>query len=295
MGGLITDKQRDQRITSVLSFIFLFRFVTAIDLDLVGSALLGFSMRRIIEYLLKYKLIKSFGISNPVITTGYYLSEDGLAKLPDIIQKYKYSFWPARYKDSTFYHERGIIETCVWVHKWAGKGRWFSEWMIRQDRIKASGSKGKGLGWRKRSVLDGRVPDGLFVIEKGARIAIEFESTRKNRKDWERMISNLEYGMKARQKVNLTTMDLEFRRDFEAVLFIFQENSTFELYRKRFDEYSKPGENGSGRGLMLEGGIKYPHCFFLTTMEHLKNGNVFNGTKEIGITTLLERVPGLHK
>ena len=53
MGGLITKAERDRRIGKVLSFIFLFRYVTAKDLNSLGATLLGVNdMRRTIKYFL---------------------------------------------------------------------------------------------------------------------------------------------------------------------------------------------------------------------------------------------------
>ena len=56
MGGQIAQDQRERRINLILSFIFLFRFVTKRDLRLFGSALLRVKyMRRTMQYILKNK------------------------------------------------------------------------------------------------------------------------------------------------------------------------------------------------------------------------------------------------
>ena len=277
MGGLITQEQRERRINLILSFIFLFRFVTKRDLRLFGSALLGIKyMRRTMQYILKNKLIKGFNIKAPVITTGYYLLESGLAKLPKSLLEYKYYFIPARYKPYIFPHLAGILEVFLIVQKIAVKGYWISEWMIRQDKIKATGKKGLAgnLGWRRKGLLRGRLPDGMFVLGKKARITVEYELTLKNNYDWESMIRNLEYGLREREKIDLVTKDIVTGRDFEAVLFVFNEDQTFTSYLRKFDKYAR-----NGKEEMLELGTLNETIslkrYFLSTLEELKKGHVF--------------------
>jgi len=277
MGGLITQAQRERRINLILSFIFLFRFVTKRDLRLLGSSLLRVKyMRRTMDYILKNKLIKGFNIKAPGITTGYYLLENGLAKLPKSLLEYKYYFEPARYKPYIFPHLAGILEVFLIVQKTAVKGYWISEWMIRQDKIKAVGKKALtgNLGWRRKGLLRGRLPDGLFVIDKKARIAIEYELSLKNNYGWQVMIRDLEYGLREREKIDLVTKEIVTGRDFEAVLFVFNEDQIFSNYLKRFDKYSK-----IGKGEMLEMGSLNEAVsskrYFLSTMDELKKGHVF--------------------
>ena len=277
MGGLITKDQREQRMLFVLSFIFLFRFVAVRELNLLGSILLGVNdMRRTIESLLRNRLIKDFEITSPVKTTGYYLLEEGLVKLPKPLLEYKYFFFPTRYKPSIFAHGAGVIQVFFAIQKLAAKGYWVSEWMIRQDKIKTVGKKAVAVnfGWRKKGVLNGRMPDGMFVVGKKARVAIEFESTLKNNYDWEGMIRNLEYGLRAREKVDLVTKDIVTGRDFEAVLFVFYDNQTFTSYLRKFDRYSR-----IGKGEMLDLGILNEAIslkrYFLSTLDELKKGHVF--------------------
>ncbi len=292
MAGWITQDQREQRINIVLSFIFLFRFVTLRDLSLLGSTLLGIKMRRTIEYLLKNKLISSFEVYDPIRTTGYYLLEDGLIKLPKALLEYKYYFYPARYKPSIFSHGEGIIKVFLLVQKMAPKGYWMSEWMVRQDKIKILGKKtleGK-LGWRKKGVLGGRLPDGMFVVGKKARIAIEYEKTLKNANNWARMIRNLEYGLRDREKIDLVTKDIITGRDFEAVLFVFNDYQTFTSYLRKLDNYSRSG----GEEMLELGSLNdtiSPKRYFLSTLDELKKGHVFRIKGErVGISEMFNFV-----
>ena len=100
----------------------------------------------------------------------------------------------------TFFHDAGVREAFLGVQKGATKGYWISEWMIRQDNVKARGRTGRGLGWRQKSVLRGRLPDGMFVIGQKARIAVEYEDVRRNVTAWVEIIRDLEYRMKARKR-----------------------------------------------------------------------------------------------
>jgi len=275
----ITKTQREQRIMGVLSYIFLFRFVMVKDLNFLGCTLLDIKdMRRTIEYLLKHKLMNSFAVCTPIKTTGYYLSDAGLNRLPKALLEYKYSFYPAWYRPGRFWHDAGVTEVCLWIQKMAARGYWISEWMIRQDRAKAIGKKTVvGLpGGRKKSVSRGRLPDGFFVVCKGVRIAVEFESTRKNVHAWVDMIRDLEYGLKVQEKVDPDTNDIVTGRDFEAVLFVFKENNTLSVYRKRFSVNAGREENYSNA-------VVSRHRFFLTTLDGLKNGRVYSSSGEISL------------
>ena len=222
MGGLITDEQRDRRIVNALSFIYFFRYVTVKDLNLFGSTFLEVSnMRRTIEHLVKHKMIKNFDIPSPIKTVGYYILDGGMDRLSAVkspLLDYKYEFWPTRYKPTTYWHETGVRETCLWLKMAYNKGYWLTEWMLRQRRVKASGNNGKKLAWRKKGVYGGRLPDGLFVVGKKARIAIEYESNSKNYQDWIHMIDDLQYAMNEKKKLDLDTLDMVFKKDFEAVL-----------------------------------------------------------------------------
>ena len=113
MGQRPTDEQLERRLVDVMSFMFLFRFVTNKDLGILGSSLLGVNdMRATLHLLLKRKWIASFKITIPVQAVGYYLLKDGLAKLPEAYLGYQYFFFPTRYKRSTFYHLAGVIVNC---------------------------------------------------------------------------------------------------------------------------------------------------------------------------------------
>jgi hypothetical protein len=277
MGGLITKEERDRRIGKVLSFIFLFRYVTAKDLNLLGSTLLDVNdMRRTIKYFLSNKLIKAFDISDPVKTTGFYLTEDGLAKVPKALLEYKYSFWPARYRPGTFFHDSGVIGAFLGIQNGATKGRWISEWMIRQDHVKARGRAGRGLGLRHKSVLRGRLPDGMFVIGQKARIAVEYEDVRRNVTAWVEIIRDLEYRMKAKVSIDLPAKDGGTGSDFEAVLFVFGDKATFSIYCKRFDECLKFGKVG---GQEIKEAVN-PKRFFFTTLDELKEGKLYRAGGE---------------
>jgi len=276
MGGWITQEQRERKINLILSFIFLFRFVTARDLSLLGSTILGINMRRTTEYLLRNGLIGSFEVYDPVRTTGYYLFKEGLARLPKSLLEYEYSFFPARYKSSMFWHGEGVIKVFLMVQKMAPKGYWMSEWMVRQDKVKIVGQKAMGgkLRWRKKGVLEGRLPDGMFVVGKKARIAIEYEKTLKNANNWKRMIRDLEYGLKEREKIDLVTKDIVRGRNFEAVLFVFNEQQTFIRYLGKFDKYSRI----SNEEMLELGAINETinlKRYFLSTLDELKKGHVF--------------------
>ena len=292
MAGIITKNQREQRVMAVLSYIFLFRFVMVKDLNFLGCTLMNIKdMRRTIEYLLKHKLIGSFAVCTPVKTTGFYLLEAGLSRLPKSLLAYKYSFYPVWYRPGKFWHDSGVSEVCLWIQKLAGKGYWISEWMIRQDRGRSVGKKGVvGLpGGRTKSVSRGRLPDGFFVVCMGGRIAVEFESTRKNVHAWVDMVRDLEYGLKVQEKINPDTNEIVTGRDFEAVLFVFTDNKTLAVYRKRFDEYSKVSIN-----LIAEDGhvqaVKNPGHFFLTTLDGLKKGIALGARGEIEIGDLFKFV-----
>jgi len=276
MAGVITKKQRAHRIGNVLSFIFLFRFVTVKHLNLFSATRLDVNdIRRTIEYLVNHKLIKGFKISNPVKTTGYYLLDRGLARLPDSLLQYKYSFWPVRFRLGTFEHDKGLVEAFIWIQKAATKGYWISEWMIRQDKVKASGKTGMGLGVHQRSVLRGRMPDGMFVVGQKVRIAVEFEDTRRNVTAWAELVRDLEYRMKASKKIDPGTSDIVTGRDFEAVLFVFKDKQTFSIYRKRFNSCLESGKVGGQK-------IKEtnPHRFFFATLDHLKEAKVYGAGLE---------------
>ena len=282
--GQITNEQRERRTLFVLSFIFLFRFVTVKDLSLLGASFLGINdMRGMVQMLIKNKYIKSFKVDKPVKTVGYYLLDDGLAKLPKSLLEYEYFFYPKRYKPSTFYHVAGIIEVFLSVQKLAPKGAyWVSEWMVRQKKIKDIEKKvlSRQLGWRKKGVYGGRLPDGLFVVGKKARIAIEYESTEKSSYHWERMINSLENGLRLEEKLDLVTLDSPVKRDFEAVLFVFDDHQTFISYLRRFDKYSKNGDGVVNESVSLK-------RYFLCTLDELKKGNVFRAKGEkIGVSDM---------
>ena len=160
MAGLITNKEREQRINAVLGFIFLFKYVTARDLNMLGSTLLGINdMRRTIEYLVRHKYIKNFSVSTPVKTTGFYLLDAGLNKVPNSLMEYEYSFYPVWYKPGKYWHDSGIIEACLLIQKLTNRGYWVSEWMIRQTRARAAGKRAVGIpGLGKRLFIAGVCP-----------------------------------------------------------------------------------------------------------------------------------------
>jgi len=292
MGGAIKTEEREQRIVAVLGFIFLFKFVTTRDLNLLGSTLLGINdMRRTIGYLKRHKLINNFHVSTPTRTSGFYLMDDGLKHIPKSLLQFNYFFYPVRFKPGSFWHNSGVLEVCIWIQKLTTQGYWISEWMIRQGRALEVGKKQVGVsGAKNKATFRKRLPDGFFVVNKGIKIAIEYESTRKNIHDWADMIRDLEYGLKDREKIDPDTDTIVTGRDFEAVLFVFEQKNTFEVYRNRFVEYSNFRHGGRNH----ERVVISPHCFFLTTLDCLKNGKVFSGVKEISFTGFLEIVKGLH-
>ncbi len=273
-----TNEQLERRMVDILSFMFLFRFVTSKDLGVLGSSFLGVNdMRATLHLLLKRKWIASFKITEPIKTVGYYLQMDGLAKLPEAYSGYRYYFAPTRYKRSTFYHLAGIIEVFLLVKKIAPKGAfWLSEWMVRQRKIRGIKDKilTRQLAWRKKGVYGGRLPDGLFVVSKKARIAIEYESTLKNNDNWERMIKGLEDCLRLKEKIELATLDAELKRDFEAVLFVFNDQRTFISYLRKFDKSSKVGTEGTLDFGPLKGPVSLKR-YFLGTLDELKKGHVF--------------------
>ncbi len=293
MAGVVTKIQREQRVIAVISYIFLFRFVMVKDLNFLGCTLMNIKdMRRTIEYLLKYKLIGSFVVCTPIKTTGYYLLPAGLSRLPKSLLDYKYAFYPVWYRPGKFWHDSGVSEACLLIMKLAGKGYWISEWMIRQDRGRALGKKMVvGLsGGRKKSVSRGRLPDGFFVVCKGGRIAVEFESNRKNVHAWVDMIRDLEYGLNVKEKINPDTNEIVTGRDFEAVLFVFQDDNTFAVYQKRFVEYSRSSINMvANEGIRSESVANSRH-FFLTTLDGLKKGIIFDGKEKVEIGDLFRFV-----
>ena len=273
-----TDDQLERRLVDVLSFMFLFKFVTNKDLGILGSSLLGVNdMRATLHLLLKRKWIASFKITIPVQAVGYYLLKDGLAKLPEAYLGYQYFFFPTRYKRSTFYHLAGVIEVFLMIKKMAPKGAfWLSEWMVRQRKVRGIKDKilTRQLAWRKKGVYGGRLPDGLFVISKKARIAIEYESTRKNNDNWERMIKGLEDGLRLKEKIELATLDTELKRDFEAVLFVFNDQISFISYLRKFGKSSKVETEGTLDFGLLKGPVSLKR-YFLGTLDELKKGHVF--------------------
>ena len=280
MGGLITKNEREHRTGQILSFIFLFRFVTFRDLNSLGSDILDVNnMRRTIKYLLDNKLIKEFEISGPVKTRAYYLTDPGLAQLPDSLLAYKYSFWPARYRHGTFLHDAGVRKSFLGIQKTATKGYWISDWMIRQDKVKAKGKAARGLGWRHKSVLRGRLPDVMFIVGKTARIAVEYEDVRRNPTAWVDMIRDLEYRMKGRGKAHFTNQDIEIDSDFEAVLFVFGNKKTLSVYSKRLDDCVKFGKVG-GQVVSVLKEFVTPERFYFTTLDELKEGKVYRAGGE---------------
>ena len=295
MAGSIKVEDREQRIIPVLGFIFLFRVVRVRDLELLGSTVLGINMRRIIEYLIRQKLVDSFAISTPVKTSGYWLLEAGLKKLPKSLLQYGYKFSPVWYRPGRMAHDSGVIEVCLLFQKLDAYGHWVSEWMIRKDMLKkiAKRAIATSRGRMAKTALRGRLPDGFYVINKGGKVAVEFESTRKNIHDWSDMIRDLEYGLNDRKKIDPNTDSIVTGRDFEAVLFVFTDVLTLELYRRRFDEYSNYG-HAAGAGKNHEKVVLNPQCYFLTTVNSLKNGKVFRGGREIDFTSFLEIVSSLH-
>jgi hypothetical protein len=292
MAGSIKIEVREQRVISVLGFIFLFRVVRFKDLDLLGSTVLGINMRRTIEYLKRQKLVDNFAISTPVKTSGYWLLEAGLKKLPKSLLQYGYKFSPVWFRPGRLAHNSGVIEVCLLFQKLDAYGYWVSEWMIRKDMLRKV-AKRPMRGRRAKTALRGRLPDGFYVINKGGKVAVEFESTRKNIHNWSDMIRDLEYGLNDRKKIDPNTDSIVTGRDFEAVLFVFTDVLTLELYRRRFDEYSNYGRAASG-GNNHEKVVLNPQCYFLTTMNSLKNGKVFRGGKEIDFVSFLETVSSLH-
>lgn len=292
----IKDSQREERIIQVLGFIFLFKVVMVKDLDLLGSSVLGInSMRRTVEYLKRRKMIDRFVTSTPMKTSGYWLLEAGLKRLPKSLLRYDYKFAPAWFSPGRLVHNSGVIEVCLLCQRLVNYGHWVSEWMIRQDRIKRAGQKivTGSHGRIVKSAARGRLPDGFFVVTTGVKIAVEFEATRKNIHDWADMIRDLEYGLNDRKKIDPDTNSIVTGKDFEAVLFVFNEDVTMRLYRKRFDEYSS-ARQGAGVHKKRELVVLSPQCFFLTTLDELKKGKVYSGMREINFIAFLEIVKSLH-
>ena len=138
---------------------------------------------------------------------------------------------------------------------------WLTEWMVRQDKIRGIvGPVKDGLAWKK---LIGRLPDGLFVLNKLSRIAIEYEKNSKSYQNWVEMIKYIERSFRVEKKVDLVTLDLDKKRSFESVLFVFNKKEVFTSYLERFYKCLVAKNKD-----VLVSSKRY----FLTTLDELKRG-----------------------
>ena len=77
-------------------------------------------------------------------------------------------------------------------------------------------------------------------------------------------------------------------KDFEAVLFVFNEDVTYASYTaKDLMNYSS-ARQGAGVHKKRELVVLNPQCFFLTTLDDLKKGKVYSGMREINFIAFLE-------
>ena len=260
-----TQEQIESRSIFIISFIFLFRYVTDRDLRLLGKYINVPFIRSTVLILLKKDLIASFDIQEPFKSNGYFLTVNGLFKVPKVLLQYEYFFSPIRYNSNMALHSEGVIEVCLLLKRQGPKTAvWLTEWMVRQDKIRVvAGPVKNGQAWKK---LIGRSPDGLFSLNKLSRVAIEYEKNSKSPQNWIEMIKYIERSFRIEKKVDLATLDLDKKRAFESVLFVFNKKEVFTSYLERFNKYIVSKK---------EDLIVSHKRYFLTTLEDLRNGYVF--------------------
>jgi len=266
-----TREQIENRSIVVLSFIFLFRYVTQRDLNLLGNNINISFMRPTIQWLLKNKLIAPFKIQEPFKTTGHFLTSGGLARIPQVLLQYEYRFTPTLYASNLAFHSEGIIEICLLLKRQQPNAAyWLSEWMFRQDKtFGMDGSKEGGLKWKN---LAGRWPDGLFVLNKFSRIAIEYEKSSKSYQNWIEIIKGLELSFELKERKGRNTYGVDKTRDYESVLFVFNDKKVFNSYLIRLHNPVVSKNRLSREKEAMDVSFKR---YFLTTLEDLRNGYVF--------------------
>jgi hypothetical protein len=162
--GRITQEEQNRRIKLLTGFVFNFRYATLRQLHTFIQLIMNLSYsRRLIAYCLKYGYLKV--CCEPVFKTKiYYLTQKGKDLLyGDEALVEHYHFEKSLTGVNTFTHHNMLADVYFMLKAQLNIKDWLCEWVLR-------------VGLKKYE----KIPDALFILPDGTKIALEVETRYKD-------------------------------------------------------------------------------------------------------------------
>lgn len=159
--GRLTKQEQTRRLKLLLEFIFIFRYATRYQLFEFSRQVIGLTYPRwLVDYARKIGLIRAYYASIFKVKI-YYLTKKGKDFIYEEEALIKHYRFEKRHAGANSFPKHNLLVDMYLKlnkHIEVKLMNWGSEWILR-------------IGKKKREKL----PDGLFVLPCGAKIAVELE------------------------------------------------------------------------------------------------------------------------
>ncbi len=238
--GRLIQEEQNQRNKLLLGFIFNFRYATLRQLHTFIQLIMNLSYsRRLIAYCLKYGYLNAY--YEPSLKTKiYYLTQkakDLLYSDEALIEHYHFEKSYAGL--NTFVHHNILVEVYFLLKSHLNIREWLCEWVLR-------------IGKKKKE----KIPDALFILPDGTKIALEVETRYKKLAVLKNLVAMYRY-------------DIEKISRYHAVLIVASSRLNFEGLKVRLLHLAP--ELCNRRFILTDiGMLEQGMCFYQDKLTHLE-------------------------
>jgi len=238
--GRLIQKEQNQRIKFLLGFIFNFRYATLRQLHTFIQLIMNLSYsRRLVAYSLKNGYLNAY--YEPSLKTKiYYLTQKGkdlLCSDEALIEHYHFEKSYAGL--NTFVHHNILAEVYFLLKSHLDIREWLCEWVLR-------------IGKKKKE----KIPDALFILPDGTKIALEVETRYKKLAVLKNLVAMYRY-------------DIEKISRYHAVLIVASSRLNFEGLKVRLLHLAP--ELCSKKFILTDVGmLEQGMCFYQNKLTHLE-------------------------
>lgn len=238
--GRLKQKEQNQRIKVLASFIFNFRYATLKQLHTFIQLIMNLSYsRRLIVYCLTHGYLNAY--CEPSLKTKiYHLTQKGKDLLysdEPLIEHYH--FEKSLTGINTFIHHNILVEVYFLLKIHLNIKEWVCEWVIR-------------IGKKRRE----RIPDALLILPDGTKVALEVETRYKKLTVLRSLIRRYSY-------------DIEKISRYHCVLVVAHNRFNYEGLKTRL--FTLAPEFCSKRFILTDVGmLEQGMCFYQEGLRHLE-------------------------
>jgi len=202
--GRVSKEEQARRFKALLKFIFTFRYATRKQLDTFAKLIIGLtSPQWLIDFSIKQGLVTSY--FEPVFRSKiYHLTKKGKKLIKPGEPRVRYYHFEKRHAGiNTFNHHNLLVESFFLLQSQLSILEWICEWVLRLKKHKKD-----------------KIPDGLIMLQDETKIALEAETSYRNRESWKTVVTLYRY-------------DIEEISQYVAVLIVAQDTLTYESIKSK--------------------------------------------------------------